>query len=637
MTETNTLNFSADVARLLDIVANALYSNRDVFLRELVANAADACDRRRYEAISTPTLLAHDPLHITVVPDPKARTLSITDNGIGMTRVDLVENLGTIARSGTRAAVEQVKASGKPGDLNLIGQFGVGFYASFMVSNTVDVITRRAGGDETLVWSSDGRGGYTITTATPEQAALLKDDAGTVIVCHIKDDSSEFLLDMKCEQIIKTYADHITYPIYIADVDGARKNDGQPINEASALWARPKASITKDQYKEFFGGVSGSFGLDEPLVTAHWKAEGKIEFTALLFVPSLRPADLFDPSRSHAVRLYVKRVFITDKCEGLIFPWLRFLRGVVDSEDLPLNISREMLQTNPVVTRIRNAVATRIIGDLAKLAADDMTAFKTFWGQFGSVLKEGLYDAADHREDLLKVCRFYSSTSSDEMITLDDYVARMKPGQDFIYYFSGENREALNKSPQLEGFRARGIEALFMTDTVDDFWIPMVQTHHDKMFHSITKGAVDLSSFPTLQPEPKTDDSTTQNNDQVKHLLQLMEQVLFEAVGMVRPSNRLTTSPVCLVAGDNDVDLRMDRVLKIQHAHDSKPRRILEVNPNHPIVKNLAARCANMNAPDDAVTDTAWLLYDQARIIQGEPVENPSAFAERMSKLLMRV
>lgn len=636
------MNFSADVARLLDIVANALYSNRDVFLRELVANAADALDRRRYESISAPALLAQHPLGITVIPNPSARTLSIVDNGIGMTRENLIEHLGTIARSGTRAAVEQAKAAGKGADINLIGQFGVGFYASFMVSNTVDVITRRAGADEVLHWTSDGRSGYTINPATPEQAAILNGDAGTAVICHLKDDASDFLMDAKCEQIIKTYADHITFPIYMAEIKLdkiERKNDGQPVNEASALWTRPKATITKEQYREFFGSVSASFGLDEPFLTAHWKAEGKIEFTALLFVPTLRPWDLYDPSRSHSVRLYVKRVFITEKCEGLVYPWLRFLRGVIDSEDLPLNISREMLQTNPVVTRIRAAVATRILGDLAKLATDDPTAFKAFWLQFGSVLKEGLYDAVEHRPDLLKVCRFYSSTSGDDMVSLDEYVARMKPGQSHIYYFSGENREQLAKSPQLEGFHARGIEVLFMTDTIDDFWIQTVQSHADKTFQSITKGAVDLSGFPVTNEttSDKPDTKQPENPDQITHLATLMARVLEESVGDVRTSSRLTSSPVCLVAGENDVDLRMDRVLKIQQQYDSKAKRVMEINPTHPLVQTLAARAANLNDADALITDSAWLLYDQAKIIQGEPVEDPGAFATRIGKLMMKI
>ena len=628
------LDFSADVARLLDIVAHALYSNRDVFVRELIANAADACDRRRYEGIATPALLSPAPLRITLIPDPKARTLMVRDNGLGMTREDLVSHLGTIARSGTRAAMEQAAAQGQGKDaLSLIGQFGVGFYSSFMVSSKVEVITRRAGADEVWHWVSDGRSGYEIAPASTEQAFLLGGDAGTAVICHLKDDASDYLLDAKLIEIVKTYADHITFPIHL----GGEAN-GTPINQASALWTRPRSEITPAQYQEFFGSISGAFGTDAPVVTAHWKAEGKIEFTALLFVPGLRPWDLFDPARKPSVRLYVKRVFITEQAEGLMYPWLRFVRGVIDSEDLPLNISREMLQTNPIVTRIRTAVAGRILSDLKKLGENDPIAFAAFWGQFGAVLKEGLYDASEHRADLLSVCRFASSESGGDLITLDQYAARMKPGQEAIYYFSAESREAAARSPQLEGFKARGIEVLLMTDTIDDFWIPVVREHAGKAFVSITKGSVDLSAFPVLTgdaADEKAPDAPAPQAD-IDHLAALMAAALSGSVGAVRASQRLTSSPVCLVAGDNEVDMKMDKILKLQQAYDSHAQRILEINPAHPLIVHLAGHAKGMDTADDLIRETAFLLYDQARIIQGEAVADVPAFVRRMSDLMLK-
>jgi len=624
-TETQTQNFTADVSRLLEIVAHALYSNRDVFLRELISNAADACDKLRYEAVQNPALVKKDQdFSIRISKDAPKRLVTVLDNGSGMTREELVENLGTIARSGTAAMMAQVKAAGGDKDkLSLIGQFGVGFYASFMVANKVEVISRKAGTTDTWLWESDGKTGFTVRAATKDEAAILKAERGTAIILHINDESSEFLLEEKLKQVIQTWSDHISFPIYLGDAE-------ESVNRAAALWMRAKSDITPEQYSEFYRHIG--HGHDEPIMTSHWRAEGKIEFNALLFIPTLRPWDLYDPTRQHAVRLYVRRVFITDNCDGLVYPWLRFMRGVIDSEDLPLNISREMLQHNPVITKIRSSVTKRILTDLDKLSREDEAAFATVWGQFGAVLKEGLYDAPEHRAELLKVTRFYSTHEDNKLVSLADYVARMKEGQDAIYYISGENIDTLKNSPQLEGFKSRGIEVLFFTDTIDDFWLQSVLDYEGKIFKSVTKGNIDLSPFDTEKSDKPTPETKAEDDAALAPFLAFLREELADDVGDVRATNRLTGSPVCLVAAENEVDLRMERVLRIHQKYEPQSKRVMEVNPNHPLIEKLR----DMKADTDVLRDAAHLLLDQARIIQGEPVPDPTAFARRLSDFMGR-
>lgn len=622
---TENMNFGADVSRLLDIVTHALYSNRDVFLRELISNAADACDRLRYDAIQNPALTKnHTGFAIRIIADTTARTLTIMDSGVGMSRDELIENLGTIAKSGTKALMEQLKQAGQNGP-SLIGQFGVGFYASFMVAHHVDVISRKAGTAEACTWGSNGTDGFTIREATKDEADKIPTTSGTVIVLNLKDEASDFLIDDKIKMVVTTYSNHISLPVYVG------KDETEAVNSASALWMKPKAEISEDEYNEFFAIASGSMGLDKPMVTSHWKAEGKIEYTALLFVPSLRPWDLYDPSRKHAVRLYVRRVYITDDCAGLIYPWLRFLRGVIDSEDLPLNISRETLQHNPVIAKIQSSVAKRILGDLDKLSRSDATAFGAFWMQFGAVVKEGLYDAAEHREDIFKIARFYS-THSRELTSLDDYVARMKDGQETIYYISGSNVENLRNSPQIEGLKSRGLEVLLLADTIDDFWLPVVHDFKGKKFTSVTKGAIDLSKFKT--PE-KADAAQTVESKSRGALLAFLKTHLGDEVSDVRVSDRLTDSPVCLVAGDKDADLNVARILKANQNYEAKAKPVLEINANHALIDQLDAM-AETSTESVALKDAADLLLDQAKIIQGEPISDPTAFARRMADFLRR-
>lgn len=638
-----TMEFNADVSRLLDIVANALYSNQDVFLRELISNASDACDKLRYEAIQNPDLVKKDSKYrIVITIDPKKRELHVKDNGIGMGRKDLIENLGTIAKSGTKALMEHLKSAKESREqLNLIGQFGVGFYASFMVADNVRVISRRAGENKAYHWQSDGSSGYEIREADKDEKNNLLSDRGTTVILHIDDDHSDLLIEEKIKNIIETYSDHIDIPIYLNTQDDTKdkEENKKPVNQASALWSRPKSEITEDQYKEFYWHLNNGITMDEPVLTAHWRAEGKIEYTALLFVPAMRPWDLFDPSRKHSVRLYVRRVFITDQCEGLVYPWLRFLRGVIDSQDLPLNISREMLQHNPVVTKIRNGITKRILKDLHKLSQKDVHKFNAFWEQFGSVLKEGLYENTEHQEDLFKICRFRSSIDDGkELHNLEDYLARMKDGQENIYYISGEKLETLVNSPQLEGFKSRGVEVLFMTDPIDEFWIQAARDFKGKELKSITKGDIDLSKFETSssdndkKQEEKTDNSKA-NDKKNDTLVAKLASILKDEVGSVRISKRLTQSPVCLIAGDNEVDMRTEQILKIQQKYDPQSKRVLEINPDHSLIQHLSS-LADKDENQDILHEAAFLLLDQARIIQGNPVPDPTRFARSMSKFL---
>lgn len=615
------MNFSADVSRLLNIVANALYTNHDVFLRELISNSADACDRLRYDAIQKPELIADESnFRIHIYKNTDTRTLTVVDNGIGMGKAELIDHLGTIAKSGTAKLMEQMKDAKDP--LKLIGQFGVGFYASYMVSDFVTVTSRKAGSKTVWTWESDGATGFNVRKATKEEEARLDGDRGTAITLNIKDEGSEFLIDQKIKDTVETYSDHIDFKIFNNTPEETEKGEGQPINKASAIWTRSKQDVTPEQYEDFYRHIT--HGMDEPVMTSHWRAEGKIEFSALLYVPTMRPWDLYDPGRKSAVRLYVRRVFISDTLDGLMYPWLRFVRGVIDSEDLPLNISRESLQYNPVIAKIRSSVTRRILSDLDKLSRDDRHAFTTFWGQFGPAIKEGLYDAAEHREAIFKVCRFYSTAEDGKKFTsLDDYIERMPEDQNDIYYISGESLEALKNSPQLEGFKSRNIEVLFFTDTIDDFWLQSATEYKGKTFKSVTKGDIEFD-------KPKDGEEAKDADEDHEDFLESIKQVLSDDITYVRVSKRLTDSPVCLVAPEGGVDMHMERVLKIhqKYAGDSKP--IFEVNIGHPLIKKLETTDTKSKDFEDVIK----LLFDQAKIIQGEPIKNPAEFARRMATYL---
>ena len=617
-----TLSFRTEVGKILHIVANALYSDKQVFLRELISNASDACDRLRYLALTQPDLIADDPeFRVKIAADAKARTLTIEDNGIGMNRDGLVEDLGTIARSGSSAFLEQLTGDSKK-DLALIGQFGVGFYSGFMVADRIEVLSRRAGEAQGWHWASDGQGAFTIGEAE-------KPSRGTTITLHLKQDADEFLEPARLRRIVATYSDHISLPIVLAE-DGK----DETVNRGSALWSRSKSEITDDQYKEFYRHVGHM--MDDPWLTLHWKAEGRVQYTGLLFVPSVRPMDVFQPERRHGVKLYVKRVFITDRCEELVPPWLRFLRGLVDSEDLPLNVSREMLQKNPLVARIRGALTKRVLGDLVKKAEKEPEDYATFWNNFGAVLKEGLYEDAESREDLLKLVRF-RSTHGDGLASLDDYVGRMKPGQQSIYYITGDEIDALAKSPQLEGFRAKGVEVLLLTDPVDDFWIPSVGTYKEKPFRSATRAGAELGSIEGAATD-KTDGEKKDAAEKapgIDSLLAMFKLELGDKVKDVRLSERLTDSPVCLVADENDIDIHLERLLRQHRQLENSLTRVLEVNATHPLIRALAG-IVGKDGSGERVSEAAWLLLDQARILEGETPPDPAAFTRRLADVMTR-
>ena len=605
--------FQAEVAKLLHLMVHSVYSDRDVFLRELISNAADALDKLRYEAIANPALLEGQPdLTITITTDKDKKTLTITDTGIGMSEQELVDNLGTIAKSGTQAFVEQVKA--KQGDVHLIGQFGIGFYSGFIVASQVDVISRRAGSEKAFMWSSDGSGSFTVT---PVENA----PRGTSIVLHLKDDALEFLEDWKIESVVRTYSDHIAHPIMLAVGDETARQ----INSANAIWTRAKSDITAEQHKEFFGHISGTYA--DPALTLHYRAEGRNEYTVLLYVPGERPFDLYDPERRGRQKLYVKRVYIADDVE-ILPAYLRFVRGVIDSEDMPLNISREMLQNNPQVAAIRKAVTNKVLFELKKLADTDDAAYRKLWDIYGPVLKEGLYEDMERRDQLYELVRF-KSTKGD-WVSLKDYIAGLKENQTAIYYLTAEDAAKAKASPQLEGYKARDVEVLLLTDPVDSFWVRTALGFDGKPFKSVTQGSADLDMIGAkdeAKPDAAEDAATAVLNAALK-------QALGERVKDVRSSKRLTESAVCIV-NDSMMDRTLEKLLSRQKDSGiSVSAPILEVNPTHPLIKALAALVKAQGAA--SVDDAAQLLLDQAFIIEGEQVPDPANFAKRLADVMAK-
>ena len=616
------MEFQAEVSKVLGLVINSLYSNKEIFLRELISNSSDACDKLRYLSLTDQQLakgLAEFSINITTVK--KDRTITIADNGIGMNNADLVENLGTVARSGTTAFLESLSGAEKK-DSALIGQFGVGFYASFSVGEKVEVLTRKAGEKQAWLWTSDGKSSYSIAEAE-------RNDPGTSVTVYLKKEEKDYIEEARIRNIVRTYSDHISIPIMLAGKEGETQ-----INTGSAIWTRQKKDITDEQYKEFYHHVGNVY--DEPWVTLHNRAEGKIEYTNLMFIPSSKPYDLMNPDRKNRLQLYVKRVFITDDCDDLMPAYLRFVRGIVDSEDLPLNVSREMLQHNVVVKRIRSALIRRVFNELKKKAEKDPEEFSKFWANFGAVLKEGLYEDHENRDKILEIVRF-NSTASDKLISLAEYVERMKKGQTEIYYISGEGLDLVKASPQLEGFKARGIEVLLMTDPVDEFWLPMVGQFDDKPFTSATSGSINLSKIKKVKDKKENDDKNEAkkaDDASVAKLILALKESLGETVKDVCSSDRLTDSAVCLVAGEGDMDLHLERMLKMQGQMEvPTAARVLEINPAHPLIIKMS-EVVNKPAKKTALNDMALLLFDQARIIEGEPVSDPAAFSQRLNSIL---
>ncbi len=612
-------SFEADVSRLLHMMVHSVYSDRDVFLRELISNAADACEKLRYEAIGTPELLGDDPkLAITISADPEAGRLTIADNGIGMSHDEMIEALGTIARSGTRSFMERVAgADGKDG-AQLIGQFGVGFYSAFMVAEKVEVVSRRAGNPEAWTWSSDGKGEFTVAPAALDEALAR----GTRVTLHLMEEARSYAERWTLERIVKEQSGHVPVPISLITEPGA---DAVALSDGAALWTRPKSEITKDEYADFYRSVAGQY--DEPTSTIHFRAEGLHEYTALAFVPGARPFDLFDADRKGRIKLYVKRVFITDEAE-LLPRYLRFVRGIVDTADLPLNVSREMIQDSPLLGAIKKGVTNRILSDLAKLAEQDPDTFRMIWENFGVVIKEGLYEDFARREQLLGLARFRTTASSEGWRSLKDYIGALKDNQTAIYYIAGDDASRIANSPQLEGFRARGIEVLLLSDPIDSFWASAAPDFEGKPFKSVTQGAADLGLIPLLDGAAPP---SVEASEKVGALIASMKEILAEEVADVRSSDRLTESAVCLVASDKGPDRQFERLLSAAGRVESAAKPILELNPRHAMVSALAS------VEDGALrSDIARLLVDTARVLDGERPTNANAFAERLNRLVTR-
>ena len=652
----NSYQFQAEVARLLDLMVHSVYSEREVFLRELISNSADALDKLRYEALTDETLMPDDlELAITLIIDKDAKTLTLIDNGIGMSKSELVENLGTIARSGTKAFIDQIKQSDdkKAAGPDLIGQFGVGFYSAFMVADRVEVISRRAGSADSYRWTSDGKGAFEISPLSDEQTF------GTSITLHMKDDALEFLEESEIRRIVHTYSDHISFPIFLnsppktksgedekaeeaaEETEGAQDAEDaqQQLNAANALWARPKNEITPEQYKEFYHHTASAF--DEPALTVHYTAEGRQLFTSLLFVPSMPPFDLYDAQRSAHIKLFVKRIFITDDAE-ILPPYLRFVRGIVDSEDIPLNLSREMLQNNPLLTSIRKAVTNKMLTELTRCADKEPEKYLQIWEHFGAVMKEGLYEDIERRDTLYKLTRFKSTLNElDTRVesdtpegsgwrSLDDYLKDMPEKQEAIYYLAGDNMEQLKASPQLEGYVARGLEVLLMADPVDSFWVSTAAGYEGKPFTSITQGNAALDEIPVKEGAEADKSEETDNSA----LLERLKTALEADVADVRASSRLVGSPACLIASAQAPDRQLEKMLAAQKG-GSMPgvKPILEINASHAMAKALNTAIADNK--EERFSDLAFLLLDEARILEGNAPKDPAKFTERLNRLLL--
>jgi molecular chaperone HtpG len=618
--------FQAEVAELLNLVVHSVYSETDIFLRELISNASDACDKLRYEAIARPELLAGDDrLAIRLKPDKASGTLTISDSGIGMDHQELLDNLGTLARSGTKAFLKGL-AEAKEG-IGLIGQFGIGFYSAFMVADRIEVVSRRAGAAEPWVWTSAGGAGFEIAPASEAQASRVP--RGTEVALHLKPEAGRYLEAYEIERLVKTWSDHILFPIELLDETNAQATgkggEARQINAASALWQRPKSELKAEDYSQAYRTIAMAF--DEPALTLHYKVEGRQAYAVLLFVPTMPPFDLGDPARKGRIKLYVRRVFITDDAD-LLPAWLRFVRGVVDSEDLPLNISREMLQNNPQVTQIRNGLVGRVLGELESAAERDAATYDKVWSAFGAVMKEGLYEDAERRGKLLALARFATTADSGPR-SLKQYVADLKPNQTEIYYLVGESAERIRANPKLEAARARGIEVLLLTDPVDAFWTMMPQEFDGKKLKSLSQGDVDFGLVPLegQAAEQKT------ASDQDAAVLKAVKETLAGKVSDVRASQRLTESAACLVASAQGRDRELERLLaRTNRGSGAKP--ILELNMGHALVQALAGAIDEKREAD--VADIAALLLDQAAILDGEVPDDPAAFARRLNGLVVR-
>ena len=624
MTTTDTVEskaFQAEVSELLHLMVHSVYSETDIFLRELISNASDACDKLRYEAIGKPELIADgEPPKIRIVPNKKDNTLTVADSGIGMDRQELIDNLGTIARSGTKSFLSRL-AEAKDG-AGLIGQFGVGFYSAFMVAERIVVSSRRAGADEAWTWSSSGGSGFEIAPANEDAARRIA--RGTEIVLHLKPEAARYLETYEIERIVGAYSDNIQFPILLVP----EEDEPRQINSASALWQRSKAELKPEDYAQAYKSIANAF--DEPAMTLHYRAEGRYSYAVLLFAPSTKPFDLFEPARKGKVKLYVRRVFITDDAD-LLPSYLRFMRGVVDSEDLPLNISREMLQNNPQLVQIRKAVTSRVIGELEQLSDKEPENFAKIWDAFGPVIREGLYEDFERREKLLALSRF--TTTRAEKRSLKQYIADLKPNQTEVYFLIGDSIERLKSNPRLEAAAARGIEVLLLTDPVDAFWTSAQLDFEGKPLKSLSQGDINFDLIPLLEENAK--DSPPADAGDEAATIAAIKLSLGDRVADVRASTRLTTSASCLVAGSHGPDRELERLLAQQN-RGTRTKPILEINLRHPLVAAIAKSADNTAEPKSTTDDLSLLLLEQAQILDGELPEDTAAFAARLNRLVLQ-
>ncbi len=606
------MNFQAEVGKLLDIVVNSLYSERQIFLRELISNASDACDKLKYLALTHPDIAkASGQMKIKIIPDAKNRTLVIEDNGIGMNREDLINHLGTIAKSGTAEFVKNVKDNGSAVDL--IGQFGVGFYSAFMVAEKVEITTRKAGEDKAWVWISDGVGGFEISEGK-------RDTNGTAIKLFLKEDAKEFTDTIYLRQIIRTYSDHIDYPIVLDLAEAGEET----VNSGSALWAKHKSEITQEQYKEFYHHISKNF--DEPWMTLHFKAEGNIEYTGLLYIPSTAPYDLFQPDRKTGLKLYVNKVFISDKVEELMPAYLRFVRGVIDSADLPLNISREMLQQSPLIAKIKTGTVNRLLKEL-KNRSQDYDDYKKFWDAFGIAFKEGIYEDFANRTEIAELSRFYSTNDINKLTSLDEYISRAQPEQKAIYYITGDDVNTLVNNPQLEAFKAKGIEVLLLVDPIDEFWTQTLLNYKDFAIKHISQADIDLG---LKRDEAKADEGS------LKKLTDLMSEMFKSEVAKVTTTDKLTKSPVSLTVEDGQMSIHLERLMRNHQQQTAfASSRILQLNPYHPLIIKLS-EAVNDEAMRAKVEEVAKILLDQAKIAEGEAIQDSSFYSEKVSEYILK-
>jgi molecular chaperone HtpG len=614
------MEFQAEVKQLLHLMIHSLYSHKEIFLRELISNSSDAIDKARYESLTQADILGEDKtFRIKVSVDKDKKVLKLTDNGVGMTRQELIQNIGTIASSGTRRFVEKLTGDQKK-DMGLIGQFGVGFYSVFMVADKVIMTTKRLGSSEAAVrWESTGDGTYTL-----EEAA--KEDRGTELEIHVKDGEEEFLEDWRIRSIIRKYSEYITHPIYLLDKDGKEER----LNDKPPIWKRPKSEITAEQYEEFYRHIA--MGEDKPLAWSHNQVEGALEYTTLLYIPGKAPYDLFQPERQNGLNLYVKRVFIMNDCKELVPTWLRFVKGVVDSEDLPLNVSREILQKNAVIQKINKSATKKVLQLLETMAKEDKEKYRTFWKEFGTVMKEGFHMNWENLDELKRLVRFESSkTPEGEYVGLEEYVPRMKDGQKDIYYITGESRQGVDRSPHLEVFKTKDIEVLYLVDPIDE-WVVQGLTEFDgKKLVNVAKGDLDLGDLSKEEKETRKE-AEGQYKDFMKDFQDKMGEVLKE----VRVTTRLKESPAVLVSGEEDLGANMERILKMARQNVTASKRILEINPDHPIIKNLR-KLHEADAASPKLKDWYALLVDQALLAEGSEIKDPAGYVSRVNVLLTEV